>query len=199
MEQCRKTWIMLLSNIWQWYVEQFYIVLVNIPITNHISHAIFLSFSSLSIIFFSGTGPSSWAEFKTLKLYFIQQHYHILEEQLHGAHRVYKFDYAQYMRTVVTDEVVELLEVTPLTWGIFLIFLWLLYGLWVACGFQYDNGMTMVSIVSAWCLFLIVLLLDIESHRGMQRLHAMVPECFGKSPLHCFLRFFHSNNSHKMF
>jgi hypothetical protein len=40
------------------------------------------------------------------------------------------------MRTVVTEEIVELLEVTPFTWAIFLVFLWLLYGLWVAMGYQ---------------------------------------------------------------
>jgi hypothetical protein len=87
-------------------------------------------------IFGSGTGPSSWAEFKTLKLYFIQQHYHILKQELGGDHKVSNFDYAQYMRTVVTEEIVELLEVTPFTWAIFLVFLWLLYGLWVAMGYQ---------------------------------------------------------------
>ena len=186
-------------------------------------------------IFGSGTGPSSWAEFKTLKLYFIQQHYHILKQELGGDHKVSNFDYAQYMRTVVTEEIVELLEVTPFTWAIFLVFLWLLYGLWVAMGYQvsiffvqllfhsssctflffsfspwppttttffidawlpppcwlfscflqYDNGMTVVSVISSWVLFVVVLMLNIESHRGMQRLHAMVPECFGINPEEC--------------
>ena len=87
-------------------------------------------------LFGSGDGPSSEAEFKVLKLYFIQQHWNVLKHELGGEKKVNHFDYAQYMRTVVTEEIVELLEVSPLTWSIFVIFMWLMYGSWVASGFQ---------------------------------------------------------------
>ena len=43
----------------------------------------------------------------------------------------------------------------------------------------------MVSVGSAWILFFFVSLLVMESHRGMQRLHALVPECFGLNPDDC--------------
>ena len=129
-------------------------------------------------LFGSGHGSFSFAEFKVLKLYFIQQHWTALKNEL-GEKKVYQFDYAQYMRTVVTEEIVELLEVRPLTWGVFVVFLWILYLVWNLAGFKYNNGMAMVSITMAWVLFFVVWLLVIESHRAMQRLHATVPECFG--------------------
>ena len=125
-----------------------------------------------------GNGKFSRAEFKVLKLYFIQQHWGILKQEL-GEKNVHQFDYAQYMRTVVTEEIVELLEVTPVTWGVFVVFLWVVYGVWSGVlDYRYDNGLTLVSVMLAWALFGLVLLLVVESHRGMQRLHAQVAECF---------------------
>ena len=43
----------------------------------------------------------------------------------------------------------------------------------------------MMSVGCAWILFFFVSLLVVESHRGMQRLHALVPECFGLNPDDC--------------
>ena len=127
----------------------------------------------------SGSDASAIAEFKCLKLYFIQQHWAPLKHELGSDEHVKRFDYSQYMRTVVTEEIVELLEVAPSTWAFFLVFLWILYGLRAAAGLAHDNAVVLPSVVMAWLLFFFVLALLIESHLGMLRLHALIPGSFG--------------------
>ena len=73
----------------------------------------------------SGSGTSALAEFKVLKLFFMQQNWEYLKHELGSERHVKHFDYAQYIRTVVTEEIIELLEVRPTTWIFFVLILWI--------------------------------------------------------------------------
>merc|ERR1711965_857749 len=73
----------------------------------------------------SGTESSALAEFKVFKLFFMQQNWDYLQHELGSERHVKHFDYAQYIRTVVTEEIIELLEVRPTTWLCFILMLWL--------------------------------------------------------------------------
>ena len=109
----------------------------------------------------------------------MQQNWEYLKHELGSERHVKHFDYAQYIRTVVTEEIIELLEVRPTTWIFFVLILWLCVAARIAAGLRYDNEMTALSVSSAWFLFVLVSALVFEAHRGTLRLHDAITKSFG--------------------
>ena len=127
----------------------------------------------------SGTKAPALAEFKVFKLFFMQQNWKYLEHELGSERHVMHFDYAQYIRTVVTEEIIELLEVRPTTWLFFVVILWLCIAARNLAGLRYDNEITALAVSSAWFLFVFVGALVLEAHRGTLRLHDAIRKSFG--------------------
>ena len=130
------------------------------------------------LVFGSGSGTSGIAEFKVLKLFFMQQNWDYLEHQLGSESHVKRFDYAQYIRSVVTEEIIELLEVRPLTWVFFIVVMWLSVAGRTLAGLRYDNDMTALSVGAGWFLFIVVGSLVLEAHLGTLRLHGAIKASF---------------------
>ena len=91
---------------------------------------------------------------------------------------VRRFDYAQWIRSIVTNEISSLLEVNPSTWGIFLILVWIVSAVRAAAGWRYDNSTTTLGVSVGWGFLVIVLALVIDAHQGLVRLHHDVAACF---------------------
>lgn len=128
----------------------------------------------------SGTSAYAEAQFKVFRLLFLQQNWRRLLTEMGSTQNVESFDYSQYMRTLVTKELTDSLEVHPLTWTIFLVFFWVYLAISAVIdgGGTHSNNVGISGMVAGWAMLLVMWALVLDQNVALRRLQTSVVEGF---------------------